>query len=413
MNFTFNRPFQTSLSQHQSFLICILFVILLAGKFEFSRIHPFFVSLSFLDEITFSIFYVLLIILVAGLPTSWRPTSFKTPAIRWSLLVVCLHLYLILSIFWTPDPILASSNLPQLLELVMLILLFPYVMRSPEDSIKFFVKLLFGASIIYALAGFTGIWSTSGRMTAFWGGPNVFVRIVSNGVVIGLYFWFITRRMYWLLPTPLLLSAAFLSGSRGGVFGLFVTIGFFFIFMYRRYTISLKFIFLLIIVSGSTFGVLFFTPLFPYLSDRFVGQILGNFYWSTRDLLFLEAWGMFINNPMLGVGAGGYPQLTVWKNPDGTPQPYPHNLILQIAAEGGTLGLIILIFIFISMFLRLYRPKLIGQELVFCLGLYYFLVSMFSGGLIDARFVWFFWSCYMSPATEVSEKEYDGPNFTN
>jgi hypothetical protein len=53
-----------------------------------------------------------------------------------------------------------------------------------------------------------------------------------------------------------------------------------------------------------------------------------------------SAWNAFLNKPLLGWGAGGWS--TLWHLDDGRVVTYPHDFILEIAAEQGLAGLLIL-----------------------------------------------------------------------
>src|SRR5699024_267409 len=94
------------------------------------------------------------------------------------------------------------------------------------------LELLWVAVVLVALffAGSSLVMDTvtqgQGRLVAFGGGPNVFVRIVALGC-IGVVALAIVRSasqwMFLLLLVPLLGVAGILSGSRGGVLGLGVS----------------------------------------------------------------------------------------------------------------------------------------------------------------------------------------------
>ena len=74
---------------------------------------------------------------------------------------------------------------------------------------------------------------------------------------------------------------------------------------------------------------------------------------------------------------------------------YPHNLILEIAAEGGVIALLLFSLIIFVIIKRWFRPKTLENNFTFLLALLFFFASMFSGSIYDTRFMWIFLTLYM------------------
>jgi O-antigen ligase len=94
----------------------------------------------------------------------------------------------------------------------------------------------------------------------------------------------------------------------------------------------------------------------------------------------------FTREPLLGVGLGGWPVSYYGYEERG----YPHNIVLEVAAEQGIVGLTALFAFFAAVWLaarRIWRQR---PELAFAILLYVYsvLVCMFSGD-INLRALWF------------------------
>ena len=110
-----------------------------------------------------------------------------------------------------------------------------------------------------------------------------------------------------------------------------------------------------------------------------------------RITLLEEAWSMFKDHPIVGVGLDGYQQSAV------SGAVYSHNLIMQVLAEGGLVGALLLSAPLVLLLFQWRRHQALEQHVVLFLGLYHFVASMFSGGYYDARWMWFFFAVYMLP----------------
>src|SRR6185437_759923 len=94
----------------------------------------------------------------------------------------------------------------------------------------------------------------------------------------------------------------------------------------------------------------------------------------------------FSTEPLLGVGLGGWPVSYYGSEKPG----YPHNIVLEVAAEQGIVGLAALFTFIAAVWLAARRIWQQRPELAFSIPLYIYslLVSMFSGD-INLRALWF------------------------
>ena len=110
---------------------------------------------------------------------------------------------------------------------------------------------------------------------------------------------------------------------------------------------------------------------FTVLSDR--GVLEG----SGRLGLVDVAVDMFKNNPLIGVGFGGY---NLWGNYDA----YPHNIILEILAEMGIVGLLFIVLSVLYYFRQIYVFFSKKYDIYLCFLLIPLIArAMISGSLAD------------------------------
>jgi O-antigen ligase len=269
--------------------------------------------------------------------------------------------------------------------LAAMILMVPTLFRrETESKVRFLLGLLFGTSIFYAIGGLNGDWGEVDRAAAFGGGPNVFARIMGMGIIAALYFYLRTKRVVWLVPVPFSIGMAILSGSRSGILALALSLTFFLLIAVRSTGAVRR----VIIGLGCVLMILLSLPavrssVLPYWQQRFVEESFEDRYDAGRFLLFTEAAGMFQENPVRGVGLDGFRRLSEIGE-------YTHNLFFQVSAEGGSVGLILLVIALVNAVRGWSRRGSLEEQVIFCLALLIFVAQMFSGSYYDARYMWIF-----------------------
>jgi O-antigen ligase len=114
----------------------------------------------------------------------------------------------------------------------------------------------------------------------------------------------------------------------------------------------------------------------------------------------------FLAKPVLGWGAGGWS--TLWHYSDERVVTYPHNFVLEIAAEQGLLGLSVLALLFLAAFrasLRILRDQHIRA--IFILPVVA-LVAMGNAvtGQVEDRVMWFFFGALFALARMVRTRDH-------
>ncbi len=126
--------------------------------------------------------------------------------------------------------------------------------------------------------------------------------------------------------------------------------------------------------------------LLPYLLHTVVIQDSG------RILLIMHAWDLFKYNKLFGVGIGNYSfnDINMYTSQE-EKYKYPHNLIFEIAASMGAIGLIIFGFAFLGSVVMMLQILKSNLKILFIIGypIFIFITSQFTGDLYDSRLLWY------------------------
>ncbi|MGO3660811.1 O-antigen ligase family protein [Microbacterium gubbeenense] len=361
------------------------YVALLAGRFTLDRISS---SLPAFDlRFMFAYALVLLFMLwLTGIPTRTR-RSIAAPPLLAALGWVC---WMALSAAWSPTNARVEDALVDLgLLAIFLGIAVAILVRLPSVVASSVWTWVFWTGCIYFLGAVLEGPGAQGRYSAFGGGPNVFVRIMFLGAIAAIFLSSTRRKAAYLAIIPAFAVGAALSGSRGGLLAAAVLVVLFAIPLARilgsRRTLGLI---VLTVVAGVIASVASRGAIASFVYDRFVQQTLIEGYSSGRSEISAQVLSLWEGNPVLGVGLDGYYAL----QPEQGGYEYPHNLLLASAAEGGTIGAILLatavaVFAFSAWRGSKRHP---GALTALVAGVFLFVASMFSGDYYDSRLMWFF-----------------------
>lgn len=295
-------------------------------------------------------------------------------------------IYLAVTSLWSPPFAEAGPAVIDLIAMVihlsMVIGLARWHLPTAQRSLMWCLAV---SGIVFAIAGLLGAGDAS-RVAAFGGGPNVYSRITVLGIV-GIV-WLVRRGHVggWAFAAvPALLAATVASGSRGGILaglvavvlllGLVVTMG------PGRLLVALA----AVATTGAAALYLVGDAVTRIAQGRIVTLTIQNGYTSGRGPLLEGAVELFLENPVLGAG------LRAFAIEFGRGFTYPHNLVLHVAAEGGAVGVLLLL-AFLGRFLLLAVGNRTSVD-VRCwtaAAAVIFTSSMFSGDYYDTRFLWIF-----------------------
>jgi O-antigen ligase len=369
-------------------LVLAMFVVAMMGRFTLDRLGlDQFVGLD-LRLIVCPVLglAVLLWRFTPGAPPQRHPWA---PPLLWAM---CLFGYLAMTAFWAPHGALIAERLTDVGALALLVVVTASITApDPAKAMRVVLAAMFFSGVLYAAAGLLiGDTDAQGRTVAFGGGPNVYVRVVLLGILAAVALTVVYRRRIFLWPIPVLATAALLAGSRGGIIAALATAAVFIVLFWRR--VSWRGAAAAVAVVGSALVVV--PILLPdsstaLLSERFaLDQLIAQDEYSGRPDLFTQAIEIFRDQPVTGGGLDSFYAIFGISQDLG----YPHNLVLEVAATGGLIGLALLAGFVLSV-LRSARSQVrLSAEQVALLTAAVFIAaaSMASGDFYDTRFLWIF-----------------------
>lgn len=178
-----------------------------------------------------------------------------------------------------------------------------------------------------------------------------------------------TRRWHQMLGAivlPISFVALLASGSRGPVLGAVAGLLVLLALLARSRQVALRLAMLTILLLGSFWVAVHFVP--SAASGRSLSTLTGTrsgLASNGRDQLWSAGWSSFTNHPLLGIGTGSFAtqdRTMVCPGP-GCLDKYPHNVLLEMAAEVGIGGAILMIVILVAAGRGLFRAWRIGGRI--------------------------------------------------
>lgn len=112
---------------------------------------------------------------------------------------------------------------------------------------------------------------------------------------------------------------------------------------------------------------------------------------STHRLrMMLQALNVLAHHPLFGAGADGFRLTLAYGETEAATYTYPHNLLLDVAARTGLIGILLFVVSVMAMMAVLVRAIASSPAVVFLCGipLIYALASFTGGDMYDARPIW-------------------------
>lgn len=291
----------------------------------------------------FSIFYAFLVCTaVAFIFASTYRLGVKQPFIVVSLAFLVFFSVYLLSALRTFDADLAFRRLEGggLVTGLLVVLVGMYIgVRGQRTFQISFLKLMLLILIMTVLQKYlTGFFDRDSRFLL--NGPIVFGWFMGFSALTTTYMM-VRKELsgYWIIPLTAFLLALFWTESKGPLLALFFSVGMFLLSNYRlsraRWALSvlvvfLTGVFLIVDVVGDAGRLL---VLFSFWSDPSVSNESGSI--AGRQGAWEDAVAIFLSNPAIGVGVGNWQFNSAYGE-----LQYPHNLILELAAETGLVGLL-------------------------------------------------------------------------
>lgn len=288
--------------------------------------------------------------------------------------------YMLISATWAPDTELATEKAIEVGMLITAAVAIALI-RSPATEGDAMLGFWYALVMMGAAMGLLALYmSTGGRTFAPTGGPNIFGR---NMGLVGVGAILLSTRSSTAaklsLSIVVVLSAIWvvMCGSRGallasGVAGLVLILT----AQARLVTKAIAVIGFCVVGSVALLHTELGQTALEVFSHRILEQTVEKRYTASRDSLFSSAVELGLERPVAGWGLSGFRSHS-WT--------YPHNLFLETFAEGGLIGVSLLLFVFWTWWrtLRSNRQAFSGTTLA-SLALVVTAAS-FSGNIYDSR----------------------------
>jgi O-antigen ligase len=381
-----------------------LLVVALGGRFTLDRAGlP---SLSWVDLRVVGLIAALGLV-VYDLRRVRRSQDAPARAEGWLVVAGMFFAYQIASALWSPPQARVGRYIVDIV--CMGLLVFGLYLNARQGAAVVARRVLWFSwvtAVVFAAGAFAAGGGVQGRFAAFGGGPNVFVRIQVLGLIAGLAL-LATGRYRWIgWSAPLLVVFAILSGSRGGLVAAMM-VGFAAVLLADRRARRLAFVGVVGAIVATLVAYQVWEPARALIADRFVSQTVESGYVSGRPQIWLDTLGLFYSNPMLGAGLDGFYGIIGIA----TATEYPHNYVLAVAGEGGTIGLALLGLAGALWVATVRRTQRWSVEMLAMVAATAFvsLASLFSGDYYDARMAWCFAAVAAALATERETAPADRP----
>ena len=341
---------------------------LLAGRFE----------LPGFEEIDFRYFLVPIVLVLAVSATR----GIALGAIAFGGFATMLLGWMELTSTWRPSVVVlpyADQKIADVAFLWLMIVGAIAIGASDERRRAFWWSIVIVGGCVAFIAAYVLITlggAVAGRLAIPGTGPITLSRVcaVTALAVLALRYYKTA-----VITTPVLLMLILATGSRGTIVACSATL--ILVLYYYRSVLGRYAILSLIgaIVSVLILALFAETENGSKIIDLFLSRYdltINQQYTSGRDIIYDYAVDVFLNNPIMGDGLGGFYYYG---------QQYAHNLILELACEGGLVALLLFIFATLCSLIKgrtAYRSPDAMLLLTFS-----FVAAMFSGDMFDNRWV--------------------------
>ncbi len=256
---------------------------------------------------------------------------------------------------WSVDPDATQTVFLTYLQLLVLAWLIWEVAWSPDRQRALFQAYVLGAGVAAVLtihdylSGVIALDTVAGRFAALNQDPNDLGLTFALGLPMAWYVSLSQARGAWLwrLYLPLAITAILLTGSRGavltGLVGLSIIP-----WTLRRMNLRTK-VALYALAAGSLVLASYLVPNASLARIASTRADIEAGYFGGRGPVWLAGLEVAREHPLVGVGAGGYPEAV---EPTIHQGMVAHNVLLSILVEDGTVGFLL----FVAMLVALLTP---------------------------------------------------------
>lgn len=283
---------------------------------------------------------------VVGLILQRNQFRFPAPVKWFSLFLVWAFAASYFSVF----PGVARDSLIEYLKLLVILLVIVNALRT-EGQVRLFLMFFLGCFILFPVRGtLIGGQLIDGR--AVWNyiynnaNDLATLSLIALGIAVGLIFARPSKRIVTIgaaVSSLLLLYVIFITQSRGAFIGLIGGMGFGFL------AVSLKHKAVLLISIIAIASLVYVVPsdvwdrlgsIEKLTSTETIAEADEEGSAAERFRILQTGWAIFADNPIVGVGLGGYQLANAIYDPNLGAKD-AHNTYLHLAAETGAVGLLI------------------------------------------------------------------------
>jgi O-antigen ligase len=315
---------------------------------------------------------------------------------------VCIFLvlsyYLVATIAWTPS----DNPFPAVVDICLILATLLVVERAARQEGFVEAFWLWLERLLIAIGATTLLAAASadqpGRLSILGGGPNILGRFLGMLCLLmvaqslrqggGLRWSAAWRIVVAALALILLLQ----TGSRGAFAGLLI--GLLALLLVRRMNVRLIGIGAIIVLSfGYLFKVMLDLERIDLIEERWLVMTLEEGYISHRDVLFAEAYRLWLERPVFGGGLDSFVYYTFGLD------RYPHNLVMEVAQAGGIVAGLLLLAWFVHVILNSWHGRNHYTEIGLSMTALIFGCALFSGDFYDSRLMFIFGVLTLSVAS--------------
>jgi len=313
-----------------------------------------------------------------------------------------------ISYLYSPAPVYGLDKLTRFLVISCALFVAPLVLIKKDDDLRHFTLAMLAFAAVLSLRVLLGV--TDPSMFNSSGGPVLSdardVTQIGAGQVVGVgLLWMLFcpycnfRRPLLMVSVPLMCAALIASVARGPILSFAaIFIAFMFLRRVRSGVTSTKVWLPLLLLGFLAFaGCIYWLQQQSAASDKLttkkaeIEEVLGGSSTPTytagkRLTMYRWALGMFEERPVTGWGLGGWSYYAF----DRDMPAYPHNLILEVAAEEGIIGLAALATLLLTILWTMRHIWRTSPDLTFITPVFAFslLVTMTSGDINVNRPLW-------------------------
>ena len=329
---------------------------------------------------------------------------------------ITFGLFLGISFLYTPSPEYGLRKALRFNTFAITMFITPLlIIKSPEDSKRLLSYFYFLLAVIISIMLFQFIyfltWGNFAVVLAFWNRisiPGANPIQVSRYLAIGAAMMIAllirnkpSQSLHYFAILFVILLSIILSGSRGPLVSIIIGSIVYAILYERKHSsrifgygiLAIGTIITLLLLLPESLTQRFFdisqgSVIMTQQGVRRISTIATRFeFWS----MSLQAWFSSITSFFIGLGAGSFSSLFIWRDW----RWYPHNLFFEIIAELGLIGLVIGILFIIKSYQiinkGIQRGSFTDHSALWVAGtVVMFIAAQFSGDINDNRILWMF-----------------------